>query len=141
MAMWKIALAAAAGAVAAYLFDPNSGRGRRARLSDQAKARGRRTMQEVEKRTRYEAGRAQGLLHEMRAGVDYPADDAELLQKVRSEAVGPSPIGTSDIEIHVDDGEVVLRGTARDPDAVGDLVDRIRDVAGVRAVRNELTPS
>lgn len=135
----KMALAAAAGAAAAYLFDPVSGRSRRARLSDQAAAGARRTADEAQTRARYEMGRAKGALHEMGPDTDYPTDDAELLQKVRSEALGPSRFASSDIEIHVDDGEVVLRGASRDLEAEKDLVQRIEHVTGVRRVRNELS--
>lgn len=135
----KSLLAALAGAATAYLFDPVSGRSRRARIVDQTAALGRRSVDEAERRARYEAGRVKGAVHEAGPERDYPRDDAELLQKVRSEAVGPSSFSTSDVEIHVDDGVVVLRGVSRDLKAEGDLVRRIEDVTGVRRVRNELS--
>jgi osmotically-inducible protein OsmY len=131
-------MAAMAGAAAAYLLDPVSGRGRRARLMDQAAARARRSVDEAERRARYEVGRMKGAVHEAGPARDFPRDDAELLQKVRSEAVGPSRVTASDIEIQVEDGEVVLRGASRDLDAESDLVHRIEEVTGVRRVRNEL---
>lgn len=130
---------AGAGAAAAYLLDPVSGRSRRARLSDQARARLSQTTNELQAKGRYEMGRVKGAIHEAGPDTDFPVDDAELLQKVRSEAVGPSRIRPSDIEIHVDAGEVVVRGVSRDQEAEHDLVDRIRGVTGVTRVRNELT--
>lgn len=135
----KSLLAALAGAAFAYLLDPVSGRSRRARIMDQTVALARRSVDEAERRARYEAGRVKGAVHEAGPERDYPRDDAELLQKVRSEAVGPSSASTSDIEIHVDDGEVVLRGVSRDRGAEDDLVQRIDGVTGVRRVRNELS--
>lgn len=135
----KSLLAALAGAAIAYLLDPVSGRSRRARIMDQTVALARRSVDEAERRARYEAGRVKGAVHEAGPERDYPRDDAELLQKVRSEAVGPSSASTSDIEIHVDDGEVVLRGVSRDRGAEDDLVQRIDGVTGVRRVRNELS--
>lgn len=135
----KSALIALGGAAVAYLFDPVSGRGRRARLADQAGALGRRSVEEAERKARYEAGRLKGAVHEAGPAQDFPRDDAELLQKVRSEAVGPSPFSGSEIEIHVEDGEVILRGAGRDQDAEDDLIHRIEAVTGVRQVRNELT--
>lgn len=135
----KSLLAALAGATIAYLFDPVSGRSRRARMMDQTAALARRSVDEAERRARYEAGRVKGAVHEAGPERDHPRDDAELLQKVRSEAVGPSSASTSDIEIHVDDGEVVLRGVSRDRGAEEDLVQRIDGVTGVRQVRNELS--
>lgn len=132
-------LVALAGALAAYLFDPVSGRSRRARIMDQAAAGARRSVDEAERRARYEAGRIKGAIHEAGPDHDHPDDDAQLLQKVRSEAVGPSRASTSDIEIHVEEGEVVLRGVSHDQDAEGELVRRIEGVTGVRQVRNELS--
>ncbi len=136
---WKSLLAALAGAATAYLIDPVSGRSRRARIMDQTAALARRSVDEAERRARYEAGRVKGAVHEAGPERDYPLDDAELLQKVRSEAVGPSSASTSDIEIHVDNGEVVLRGVSRDQGAEDDLVQRIDGVTGVRGIRNELS--
>lgn len=135
----RTVLTALAGAAVAYLFDPVSGRSRRARLMDQAAARARRSVDQAERRARYEAGRVKGAVHEAGPDRDFPRDDAELLQKVRSEAVGPSPVSTANIEIHVENGEVILRGVSRDEGAEGDLIRRIEDVTGVRGVRNELT--
>jgi osmotically-inducible protein OsmY len=61
----------------------------------------------------------------------------KLLQKVRSEALGPAgPAG--DIEIRVDDSVVVLAGPGVAEDQEQDLIDRIQNVAGVTGIRNEL---
>ena len=97
--------------------------------------------EEASRRARYEVGRAKGLMHEAGGDSDYPADDRTLLQKVRSEAVGPSDVSTSDIEIDVENGEVILRGASPDSIKEKDLVRRIQNVTGVRRVRNELTPT
>lgn len=138
MRFLRLLLAAGIGAAVAYLMDPVSGRSRRARLADQAASRVRRSGDEVAARVRYEMGRAKGVVHEVGPHTDYAADDAELLQKVRSEAVGPSRARASDLEIHVDRGEVTLRGVSRDLEAEKDLIRRIESVTGVRHVRNEL---
>jgi len=132
-------MAGAVGAALAYLLDPVSGRSRRARLADQAAARMKDGAEEATRRARYEMGRAKGTIHEMGADADYPADDRMLLQKVRSEAVGPAGLSTSDIEIDVENGEVILRGASQDAAREMDLVRRIQDVTGVQRVRNELT--
>lgn len=128
------------GAVIGYLFDPDRGRHRRAQLRDQLTARTRDVAQEAERSARYQAGRAKGAV----AGLipdQPPEDDASLLQKVRSEAIGPSAIPTDDIEIHVDDGVVVIRGRIPDPQAADELVSRIRNVTGVRDVYAEISTS
>ncbi|MDX1747114.1 MAG: YtxH domain-containing protein, partial [Halobacteriales archaeon] len=101
--MWKLlkrTALVAIGAAVAYLFDPVSGRGRRARLADQAGARARETADQVRKRADYTAGQMRGAAHEaFNRRDDEPADDAELLQKVRSEAIGPSGVPTDGFEV------------------------------------------
>lgn len=128
----------ALGLVVAHLWDPDNGRSRRLRLVDRFAARLRRGVDEASARARYEVGRAQGAVHEAGPARDFPADDAELLQKVRSEALGPSGVSTAQLEIHVNDGEVTVRGVSPGPDEERDLMSRIEGVTGVRRVRNEL---
>jgi hypothetical protein len=136
----KLTTGAAVGAGMAYLLDPQLGRTRRARLADQIKARGRRMAAVGGRKARYQAGRIKGLVHEagdlVRSEDGGPlVDDATLLQKVRSEVVGPSGIAASDLSIQVDDGVVVLRG----PRATDqDLEDQLLRLEGVRGVRREM---
>lgn len=135
----KGVITAAAGAAIAYLFDPISGKTRRARLADQAAARGRDLVEEVETEVEYQAGKAKGAVHEtLDPDTDVPVDDAELLQKVRSEAIGPSGVPTDGFEVHVDAGQVVVRGEVPAETDIDDLVERIRNVTGVRSVHTEL---
>ena len=138
MRLFRTLTAAAAGAAVAYLFDPERGKGRRARLKDQLAAEGRKTMRDAEKQARYQTGRMKGAVAEHMPSGTIPRSDADLLQKVRSEAVGPADFPTEHIEIHVEDGVVVLGGTLHAPGAERDLIDRIRQVDGVVDIRNEL---
>lgn len=131
----ELVVAAAVGAAIAYLFDPVRGRSRRARLRDQAAARGRDVLEEAGRKARYQAGKVKGAVHErLPSRPSPPPDDATLLQKVRSEAVGPSGIPTEGIEIHVEEGVVHLRGTFPSPGEERELAERIRRVEGVRDV-------
>jgi osmotically-inducible protein OsmY len=131
----KFTLGLAAGAAIAYLFDPVSGRGRRTRLADQLKAEARDAAEEAGRRTRFQAGRLKGAVHDLVAsGTDMPENDTELLQKIRSEAVGPSSLSTSDVEIDIANGEVTVRAGTIDETALQDLLSRIRSVTGVRRV-------
>lgn len=128
------------GFAVGYLLDPVSGRSRRARFRDQTAARISDMMDTAGKKTRYEAGRARGVAHEMLRSDQQPADDQQLLQKVRSEAVGMVPGSVNHIQIDVDDGVVTLTGISDDRAREHDLIRRIRDVTGVRDIRNELIP-
>lgn len=132
----KVPLAFVAGLTWQYLFDPVSGRGRRTRLRDQIYARARQGGRQAAKRARYRVGQARGAAH--RAMPTRPGngviDDELLLQKVRSEALGPANAGSVDVEVH--SGVVVLRGA--DPGAERALVERIAAVNGVRRVDSRL---
>jgi hypothetical protein len=52
------------GAAFMYLFDPDRGRGRRARLSDQLTSKVNRLGEAAESKTRHLRNRAQGIIHE-----------------------------------------------------------------------------
>lgn len=135
----KSAITLAAGAAIAYLFDPVSGRSRRARLADQAAARGRDAAEQARVEAQFRVGRAKGFAHEvLDTDGDMPADDAELLQKVRSEAIGPSGVPTDRLEVHVDSGRVVIRGQVPFDADVEGLIESIRSVTGVRSVEHDL---
>lgn len=126
------------GAALAYLWDPVSGRSRRVRLRDQIASEMRDAAETARKQARYQGGRAKGALHELVSSEEPPRDDHELLQKVRSEAVGMVPGSLAHVDVRVDDGVVYLHGKSEDTARERDLVDRIRTVTGVRDVRNEL---
>ena len=135
----KSVITMAAGAAIAYLFDPVSGRSRRARLADQAAARGRDIAEQARSEAEYQTGHVKGFVHEvLDTDGDVPEDDAELLQKVRSEAIGPSGVPTDGFEVHVDSGRVVIRGQVPTDVDVDGLIESIRSVTGVRSVEHEL---
>lgn len=127
------------GVAIGYLFDPVSGRGRRVRLRDQANSRIRRSLRGVRQQAKYQVGQAQGLAHAVTKRSPVDVDEPTLIQKVRSEAVGPSAVRSHAIEVQLDDGVVVLRGSEHDRDAILDLVERVESVPGVRQVRNEIS--
>ena len=66
------------GAALQYMFDPTSGRSRRARLKDQAAAQLRDVTRMIDRRVRYQRGRFRGVAHEMSTGWnvdDHKTDD------------------------------------------------------------------
>src|SRR5438270_4415515 len=73
-----------AGAILMYLLDPDRGRGRRAKLSDQFTSKVNRLGRVAESKARDWRNRAEGMAHEIgllgqKRGADYPekTDDAE----------------------------------------------------------------
>ena len=55
------------GALLMYLFDPDRGRGRRARLGDQLTSKVNRLSDAAESKARHLRNRAQGVIHEARS--------------------------------------------------------------------------
>lgn len=129
---------ATVGAASAYLFDPVSGRSRRARLFDQLKSKVRQGIDRVWKQYRYKKGHATGAIYEILPTEKVPATDEDLLQKVRSEAVGMMRGSVSHVSVSVDGGVVYLAGVSVDQVLEKELVQRITEVKGVRAVRDLL---
>lgn len=128
------------GALLAYVFDPDRGRSRRARLTDQAAASGRTFSDKMRKTAEYQTGVARGVFHEasdaLRPDKDY--NDETLLQKVRSEALGYWD-GSEAIEIDITDGMVKVKGSVRDTASRDQLLDLIKDVEGVDLIDDRLT--
>lgn len=135
-----LGIGAAAGAFLAYLFDPDRGRSRRAKLSDQATARGRDLSDAMRKTAEYQKGVAKGFVHEasdaLRPEKEY--DDETLIQKIRSEALGYWE-GSEPIEIDIRDGMVKVSGSVRDSKSRDQLLRLIRDVDGVGLIDDRIT--
>ena len=130
---------AAIGAAAVYLFDPISGRGRRARLRDHALALTRRTRERADDLSMHAANVVGGKIREAVAPLRSRAtDDATVADRVRSEVLGRRDLGASGVVVDVEDGVVHLRGQLQDQARIDRLVDLTRDVAGVRVVENLL---
>ena len=127
-----------AAAVAAYLFDPISGRGRRARLRDRSAAIARRAGIRAERLSRHARNVAEGRLHRLsdQDEVERALDDATVADRVRSQVLGRHDVHATEVLVNVADGIVSLRGELDDPERVDRLIDLTGDVAGVRGVEN-----
>jgi osmotically-inducible protein OsmY len=139
--MGLFALFAAVGAAIAYLFDPTSGRRRRALARDRAGALVRRARRRADRLQRHAEAEAYGVSQRIQHGFEEPAptpDDATLSQKVESEIFRHSEVSKGKININAENGTVVLRGEVESPDLIRDLEERARKVQGVEEVENLL---
>jgi osmotically-inducible protein OsmY len=131
-------MGAIAGAALTYLFDPDRGRGRRAKARDMMAARARRGARELDRTRRYAQGWAAGAAHRVtHPGVEQPAvDDRTLKARVESELFGPDfPSGS--VVVDVVDGVVSLRGelpTSDDIKRAERTVARLPGVEGVQSL-------
>lgn len=134
-----VAAAAATGATFAYLFDPDRGRSRRARLSDQAAARARDAAETVRAGVEYQKGVVEGVVHDVTEPLRPPRtyDDATLLQKIRSEALGYLAFSDS-IEVEVSDGNVRIEGPVDSEQERRRLIELIDAVDGVNMIEDHL---
>src|SRR5262245_41819568 len=123
------------GAGIAYLFDPQNGKGRRAKLVDRCGRLLRRLGRLTARKTRFAKGQLQGLAAPLQQDDTARAtDDGTVLQRIRSEALRDVGVSTTEVDVTVADGVVSLRGEVATASLVDDLVDRVRLVPGVRDV-------
>ena len=124
--------AVGAGAVAMYYLDPDRGRSRRVRTTEQLAARFRLMRRRAETERRYAQGVAEGLRHDSPAR--HPADDQALVDRVKSELGTVLPL--DQINLNAVEGVVEVRGELDGASQIDEIVDAVRGVAGVDGVRN-----
>ena len=129
---------AALGAAAAYLFDPDSGDGRRARLRDQAGAFVRQGRERADELSRHAGNVVEGKRHELGGATDLdrPMDDVTIADRIRSEVLGRGDLMADGVVVNVENGKAQLRGAAPSAETIEDIVDRTRAVTGVLDVEN-----
>ena len=138
--MQLLALGALVGAAIAYLFDPQNGRRRRAQLRDRSAAFARQGGRSTARAGRAVAAEAYGVSQKAQHLKEEPKefDDATLAQKVQSEVFRDAKVPKGQINVNAEDGIVVLRGEVEQPELIEELVERTRQVQGVREVQNLL---
>ena len=128
----SVALAFAAGAVAMYLMDPNTGRRRRALIRDRGASLGHDAEHYVRGKVKRAAHRLKGVAARGRASLSsQPLDDERLHDRIRAR-LGHVVGHPHDVEVHVHDGWVQLKGAV----AEEEFDDLLREVSSMRGVRN-----
>jgi uncharacterized membrane protein len=125
------------GAGAMYLLDPDRGARRRSLLRDRLVHAGHKIGDGMSATARDTRNRTLGAVAELKSRLHEDAvDDAVLHERVRS-AIGRAVSHPSAISVTAFDGQVTLTGQvlANEVDA---LIGQVRQVRGVREVRNEL---
>src|SRR5918992_2598875 len=139
--LWRTALPAAIlGAVAAYLLDPDRGRGRRAKLADQAGRWMRRGTWHAQRTARMVGSTVQGKVQAFshRSDDEPMLNDATLAEKVESELFRDPAIPKGKMNINVEHGRVVLRGEVNDDRQRRKLERQASRIPGVWSVENLL---
>jgi hypothetical protein len=126
------------GIVWGRLFDPISGRRRRALIRDGTPAFFRRGGRRVGRFGSRARGFAKRITHLREKPKDY--DDATLADKIKSEIFRPADVPKGQINVNVQNGLVQLRGEIPQPELIEELEAQVRRIHGVRDVENLLHP-
>ena len=132
----RSATAAVTGAAIMYFFDPENGRRRRALLRDKTEATFRSTGRDVSRRTRYAAGKVEGVKHAVRPSQPKDHTDETLKHKIQSEVLRHFPAHT--VNVNVEYGVAVLRGELQRPEQINALCDAVSRLDGIVEVRSFL---
>lgn len=141
MQPWLIAgFSAVAGAGALFVFDPQSGRRRRARTRDRIVHLAHLASRTLRQAARTSSARLSGvrhrLFHALAGGPSAPADDRTLLDRIESQVFRDNEVPKGALNLNVVDGVAVLRGAVLEPALIQRFEERVRSVAGVRGVQN-----
>jgi osmotically-inducible protein OsmY len=129
-----------AGALVAYLFDPQRGKARRNKAVDRAAGAFRRVSRRTQRFGRHMTSDARGLAQRMasRRTVRIPENDAVLVSKVETEVFGNPDFPKGSVNINAEDGIITLRGQVERPDLIKRMEKAVRRVDGVLDVQNLL---
>jgi len=138
--MQLLALGGLLGAAIAYFFDPQNGRRRRTMLRDRSAGFVRQGGRRTARAGRAVAAEAYGVSQKVQHLKEEPKDfdDATLAQKVQTEIFRDADVPKCQINVNAEDGIVVLRGEVERPEMIEELVEKTRQVQGVRDVQNLL---
>src|SRR5947207_2255522 len=129
------------GWLAAYFYDPRLGRSRRALARDWVRSRARRLMRRGERAQRYATATAIGKTQAFRHRREEPKpqpDDVTLAHKVETIIFRNHEVPKGQISVNAEDGVVWLRGEVPTESMIEALVERTREVTGVRRVESLL---
>jgi hypothetical protein len=128
------------GAALAYFLDPDRGRTRRARTSDQIGAALRSSGRRAGRTRRRLSARTAGMVEKARYQQhDYQApNDAALAHKVESELFGRPEVPKGRINVNAEHGVVVLRGQVETTEQIDQIEEATRQIEGVTDVKNLL---
>jgi hypothetical protein len=129
-ALMKTLALVAAGAAAMYYLDPETGRRRRALVRDKGAAAGRDLKDSARATGRHASNKMRGAVAKVESGMDDAPVTDELLQAQIRSKLGRTVERPGDVEVEVNDGHVVLSGSA----SAGEVDSLARTVAGMQGV-------
>jgi osmotically-inducible protein OsmY len=137
----RLIAAAAAGIALAYFFDPRSGSRRRHTLRDRTRGLMRRTLRRLGRAGRGAVADLEGAARKaahLREQRKPDLTDETITAKIMSEVFRDPELPKGDVNVNVERGVAVLRGTVGRLELIDELVSRVRKVQGVREVASLL---
>ncbi|MFN2614440.1 MAG: BON domain-containing protein [Actinomycetota bacterium] len=134
MAIRRTLTAGAAGAALAYFLDPQLGRARRVKARDMSAGMLRRVMRRGERAARHAASDAAGAVERVMPRLHPEHDDVTLAERIRNDVL--RELDRSRVNVNVEGGVAVLRGTLDDEGARTAIVNAIRNIPGIMDVRD-----
>ena len=128
------------GATLAHFFDPVSGRRRRKVGLDRVAGMVRSAWRRSQRALRLVMARAYGARKQLEHLQEVPKDldDATLAQKIETRIFRDPDVPKGQINVNVQEGVAQLRGEVPTPDMLEALVEKTREVQGVREVESLL---
>jgi osmotically-inducible protein OsmY len=130
-----------AGAIFAYLFDPQQGKARRATLLQWSTARVRQAGRSVGQFSRYSSSTAAAFPQRMvslRSGQTRSDDDLTLRDRIESEIFRDPEVPKGEINFDVNSGIVTIRGAVDNAFSIATIEKAVFKVPGVSGVENLL---
>jgi osmotically-inducible protein OsmY len=119
------------------MLDPERGHSRRVQAKDQLVSRARKTRRDLDKRARYAAGSATGVVKQATNRGDGEAlTDVSLSRKVESMIFRPEDAPKGRVSVNAEENVVFLRGEVETQEQIDTLVRTAEHVDGVAEVRN-----
>ena len=139
MKIRNVLIGAGLGAALLYFLDPEKGRGRRARLQDQAAARWREGRRRLEGTARQLRDGVQGTTGRLEAapGIELE-DDLTVLSRVESVLFGAPAFPRESVEAEVVSGVLTLRGEVSSEEEERQVVEAAGRIRGVVVVESLL---
>jgi osmotically-inducible protein OsmY len=140
--MKRLVLGAGLGAALTWFLDPRSGPRRRNVTRDRTLAFFRHGGRRVGRVARglaaevYGARKRKRLSHLHEEPKDF--DDVTLAHKVETEIFRDADVPKGKINVNAEHGRIYLRGEVSTPEMINDLIDKARQVQGVREVESLL---
>ena len=134
------AIGGIAGALVAFLTDPQRGKARRAQLLDQGAATVRSAGREAERAIRAATSLAEGKIEALTEGGSRvaPTDDVTLRDRAETELFRDDSVPKGTINLSVERGILVLRGEVPDAEMRERLARQAEGIDGVWSVKNML---